>query len=430
MREHKKIMIAIVILILVLVLVVILILRQMAKINSTDYNSNTEFEQEIIYSANLQIKAETNRSKYYAVEDIINTYMRSIRNLQKEEVTDSQDALYSILDEQYISEFNIDKSSIKDKFNIYTYNEKVYIDHVYEIEKSAAINIFIVYGTTINTQEPFQIMVKTDSANNTFSLFPQEFMQKYGYSNTSDANKINITDSSIQKNGYNTFEYKNVNNEQMAIHYFEDIKNKVYETDGIYNLLDEEYKAKKFGNIEEYNSLLDKMKTEIMQRNIVNYKINNYDDYTQYILVDQEGSYYIVNETAVMEYTLMLDNYTVDLPEFIQEYNNSSDAQKTLLNIQKVFLAINDGDYKYVYNKLDTTFKQNNFPTLELFEEYVKQNFYKENSIGYSNYQTNNDLNIYTVTIENANDETSLKKEKNIIMQLKDGTDFVMSFNV
>ena len=160
------------------------------------------------------------------------------------------------------------------------------------------------------------------------------------------------------------------------------------------------------------------------------YQVNSYDDYTQYVCIDQNGKYYIFNETAIMNFELILDTYTVDIPQFTEQYNNSTDSEKVLLNIQKVFSAINDGDYNYVYNKLDSTFRQNNFPTLESFENYIIENFYENNSIGYSNYQTSGDLHIYVISITNADDGTSITLEKNFIMQLFDGTDFVMSFNV
>ena len=102
-----------------------------------------------------------------------------------------------------------------------------------------------------------------------------------------------------------------------------------------------------------------------------------------------------------------------------------------LLTQKKYYIIFkNDKDYNYVYNKLDNTFKQNNFPTLESFQTYITQNLYENNSIAYSNYQTSGNLHIYEISIKNAEDENSATVTKNFIMQLLDGTDFVMSFNV
>ena len=106
---------------------------------------------------------------------------------------------------------------------------------------------------------------------------------------------------------------------------------------------------------------------------LAQYQVTEEDGYTQYLLVDQNGKYYIANETAVMKYTTLLDTYTVDLPQFTESYNSANDSRKAGLNLQKVVDAINNNDYEYVYNKLDETFKSNNFPTLESFEQYSKQ---------------------------------------------------------
>ena len=45
-----------------------------------------------------------------------------------------------------------------------------------------------------------------------------------------------------------------------------------------------------------------------------------------------------------MDFDVILDVYTVEIPELTEQYNNSTDAEKVLMNIQKVFYAINDGD--------------------------------------------------------------------------------------
>lgn len=130
-----------------------------------------------------------------------------------------------------------------------------------------------------------------------------------------------------------------------------------------------------------------------------------------------------------MDFKMILDTYTIDLPQFIEKYNQANDETKVALNLQKVFEAINDEDYNYVYNKLDDTFKQNNFPTLESFEEYVKNNFYSKNTITKANYTMENDMYVYGLNISNADNENEFIT-KEFIVKLEEETDFVMSFNI
>lgn len=430
MNKTKKIIILLLLLLVVLLVVVVTLMLNLEDENTTDYNDNTEFEQQDIYVPSENIGKETNRNKYYAVSNIVDDYMNILDDL-KDGSEESIQSMYNILDKEYIEEFNITTTNIAEKFNLYDANEKAYIDDMYEIEMSASINFYLIYGTTIYGGESFELIVKTDSANSTFSIFPEEYLEAHNYSYENSKEDFNISINDIEENNDNIYEYENVSDYQMVIYYFEDIINKVYEDNGLYNILNEEYRNIKFENIDNFNTYLNELKeNQVELRSITNYQINNYDDYTQYILIDDLNNYYIINETAVMEYTVILDTYTIDLPQFTEQYNNATDAEKVLLNIQKVFAAIDDGDYKYVYNKLDSTFRQNNFPTEEEFETYITQNFYENNSVTASNYQTSGNLHIYEVEIENEDDETSSIVTKNFIMQLLEGTDFVMSFNV
>ena len=325
MDTIKKIIITIGILVILLIITLIIILIITNKNSATDYDSNTEFEQQILYEPNNNIEKESNRNQYYAVKSIAEKYMKSLNNLKESNINDNANAIYSILDKQYIEEFNITEANTKDKLNIYTDNEKIYINNMYTLEKSNSIKIYFIYGTTINTSEQIKLLVKTDSKNNTFSIFPQEYMDKYGYNEQSNVESINISQDEILPNQYNTFKYINISDEQMSIYYFEDFKNKVFEENGLYNILDEEYRQKKFASTEEYNSYLTDLKEDVISRNIVKYDINKKDGYNEYILIDQENKYYIFKENAVMDYTLILDTYTIDLPQFTEKYNKSND---------------------------------------------------------------------------------------------------------
>ena len=140
----------------------------------------------------------------------------------------------------------------------------------------------------------------------------------------------------------------------------------------------------------------------------------------------ENGKYYIFMEEEVGKYSVVLDTYTIDLPEFIEKYNSANEKTKVGLNIQKVFDAINNEDYEYVYNKLDNTFKQTNFKTVQELKNYVIQNF-SGKQLKYGECQQQGSLYIFDITItEGTKQEVSFS----VVMQLKEGTDFVMSFNV
>lgn len=132
-----------------------------------------------------------------------------------------------------------------------------------------------------------------------------------------------------------------------------------------------------------------------------------------------------------MKYTLILDTYTIDIPEFTDKYNTATDQEKVILNLNKFMLALNDGDYKYAYNVLDDSFKTNNFPNYASFETYAKSNFFSNNTFDYAEFgNTAGTYYTYTVNITDASGESSNTTTKTFIMLLEDGTDFKLSFNV
>lgn len=344
------------------------------------------------------------------------------------------EAIYSMLDDEYIAFKNINNENVFQK--IERINESdVFISKMLVSQRDSNTAVYFVNGILqdIKTKQNsnFTIMVKVDMKNETFAVLLQDYVETY-YNNIEIGQELQITEfEDVTNKNYNTFDYQMVNEEEYIYNIFEEFKKYLmYSREEAYKKLDSVYSKNRFNTYNVFEEYVKKNIKSIVTMQMKQYQINNFDDYTQYVIVDQNGKYYIFNETAVMDYTVILDTYTIDLPQFTEKYNSSTDAEKVLLNIQKVFSAINDGDYRYVYNKLDPTFRQNNFPTETDFENYIKQNFYTNNSVGYSNYKTSGDLHIYEVSITDKDNETNPTKTKNFIMQLKEGTDFVMSFNV
>lgn len=232
-----------------------------------------------------------------------------------------------------------------------------------------------------------------------------------------------------QKYECNEFSFANVNTEDLILIYFNKYKNNMANNiQEAYDSLDEEYRNKRFGNINEYRIYVNNNYSKLMSATLKNYQVDTTNsDYTRYICTDNSGNYYIFRETAIMQYKLILDTYTIDLPEFIQKYNSSNENQKVALNIEKFITAINSKDYKYAYNCLAGSFKNNYFKTEAEFENYARANFYENNTVTYNNFEKQGDLFIYSVTITDA--KTENKKQKTFIMELREGTEFVMSFD-
>lgn len=242
------------------------------------------------------------------------------------------------------------------------------------------------------------------------------------------------------KNAYNEFEFATVTEEELITKYLEDYKKKALDyPEEAYNSLDILYRNNRFGSIDNYKKYIEEKREIIANLQLTKYLINSYDDYEEYICVDQYDSYYIFRATAVMQYTLILDTYTIDLPEFTEKYNKASEQEKVALNINKVITALNEKDYKYIYSKLADSFKNNYFKDEESLKEYLVNNLFDKNIVEFEEFAREGTLYTYKIKLTKIISED--EKEKyygknapmeyvNVVMQLNEGTDFVMSFSI
>ena len=440
MKNIKWIMIVLGVILIILIITVAIMLS-----SANDSQNNEIGDVGLVEDyENNQIKEVTNSTNFYTVSNVINQYLDIINsnnsiyygydenNNYAKIVSDEQIAtnVYGLLSENYITVNNITEINVLDYVDSIT-EEVIFLPTRMNVLERENVQIYSVYGieyTLSNTYlKDAYFIVTLDRNNYTFSIEPLD----NEYSSIDDIELQHNNDISIESTSYNTYTETSVSYEDVAKNYIYSYKTlALVKPDMAYNLLDEEYRNQKFGSLENFESYVNDNRQTIQQINLQQYQVNNYDDYIQYVMIDQNNKYYIFNETAVMDYTLMLDTYTIDLPEFTEKYNSGTDQVKVGMNLEKVFSAINDGDYEYVYNKLDSTFRQNNFPTLSDFENYISENLYTSIDVAYGEYQTSGNLHVYEVNIKEKNNENSNTITKNFIMQLGEGTDFVMSFNV
>ena len=142
---------------------------------------------------------------------------------------------------------------------------------------------------------------------------------------------------------------------------------------------------------------------------------------------DINNKYFIINEKKLLDYSILLDEYTIDIPQFIEKYNYSDIQNKVALNIDKFIKGINDKNYNYSYSILADSFKQNKFPSINLFEQAVKNEFFENCSIEYSVFNEQGNNYIYSVVLRDTNSNNT--KNMIIVMKLGDETDFEMSYS-
>jgi len=357
------------------------------------------------------ISTVKNRTDFFTVQSIVNKYLNII-------VSGDQNKLRDILDKEYLQNNDINMIQSYNNIQLFT-AEKIY----YRVENN--ISTYFVYGIIEEDimdekmpENEFNITVVVDYNNNTFSIIPKEIenIDTYKY-----------TTGNIDVNDNNTYTTVAITDENMANLYLNEYRdNAMYNSEKAYDLLNSEYRNKKFGSLEKYKEYVNKRVSKIALLKLDKYLIKERENYTEYTLIDTDGNYYIFQENAPMQYTVILDTYTINIPEFIEKYDKAYKRDKVIMNIERFFEAINLFDYEYAYGKLDESFKNKYFSSLSEFEEYAKENFEYDEKIDYIEFSDSD--GIYTYDIELKNGENII--QKTFTVKLLEGTDYKLSFNV
>ena len=448
MSNKKKIIICAIICLIIIILILAILLINVSKEGSTEDDELLESKEEIGSSDQnpISLLRTNNVITYYTVDECIKAYIAML------EVEDSG-VLLTYLNEDYINENNINNGNI---LNILEKYEDYNTYRTIEMYELANYTITSYYVKGRIDRKNVYFTVHLDVNNQTFDIEP--ITEEFYNSRINDKNSIDQNEiKTINKKVYNSFVYKDLNDEVISKLYFSDyIKAMLTDSEEAYRLLDEEYKEKRFDTIDKFNHYIQENRDRLnysyeteekdvsdyddydeyyenLNKNenlgLNKYSVEEFIDYTRYVCVDGCNNYYIFFITNPGEYKVMVDSYTIDFEEFTEKYNSSSSDVKVGMNTQKIIEAINSKDYQYIYDKLDDTFK-NNYSTLNSLKEYIENNLFNINMMEYTNFYQEGDVYIYKLKVKDAQNIDTTEKELTIIMSLKEGTDFVMSFSI
>lgn len=360
--------------------------------------------------------------------------------------------LFKLLKSDYIKQNQITEDNVISKLKDLFPNseEEFYLEKVYTRD-SLDKPIYYIEGYLGNNAQAYYMVVDWDLDNETFCIYPinKEEYEKYITEKLKEENNF-----SIEKNEYNNLKVIILSNEEKAEKYMRSyIRKASYHSSQAYQIIDSTYREKKFSSFEEYREYLINKKDELISFDNSKIKslsdFNTEEEYNEYInnlkigrlekysfeeidgtrrciCIDNYNNYYIFNITSAMQYTIILDVYTIDLPEIAEQYQSTDEKGKVQINIQKVIQAVNDNDYKYLYSKLDETFKNNNFSNIDKFKDFINTKFYNLNKIQNATY--NQDGNIYICDLQISNENET--KTVRILIRLLEDANYVISFSI
>ena len=418
MKNTIKKTIIILIILIIIISIIVVIYKKKVMNNNDEKDQNFESESFEI-SSEEGISKVTSDDQFYNVRDCVQYYIDYINDK-------NYDAIYKVLEKNYINSNNITTKSLENS-NIKLSGNQFIATNMNEIEKGIDISVYFVYGYLINSNdnnifEEKQYTVILDNSKDVFSIVPESLEKETSY-------EYNLDIEEDTEDYYNEIEYKIYSEKEILTEYFNYYKNLARSNpDKAYLLLDEEYRNKRFNNDkQEYTNYLKDI--DIENININKYKCDVYDEYKEYVCIDKDNKYYIFKEIAPMEINIKLDTYTINTSEFNEKYNKGNEQIKVGMNIEKIITALNNNDYNYVYNKLDNSFKNNNFKTVNKFESYIRENIFDKNIAEYEKFTEEGQTYIYELKLKESEDSTETKN-MTVIMKLLEDNDFTMSFNI
>lgn len=383
---------------------------------------DTEIEENIDEPTEMQRVKDNNT--YYTVTSCIEKLLGFVKKENKEGILD-------LLDKSYVESEKINADNLNKYIKSLGKYQKLYTSEIYEKNDGIKGKRFFVKGKQAigyNKEENIDIwyVIKVNNDESRFSIIPY-----YEEAEVSDLENNYKNDGEILENNENFFVMKYATDDYMAKEYFYNFQYSIlYDYKNFYNKIDEEYKNKRFGNKEGYLKYIKDNTTAIDNMTLQEYRVKENLDYTEYICLDNRSNYYTIKATDVMEYTIILDDYTIKTAEFVEEYNSSEESQKVYTNIEIFIKMINNKDYDAAYGVLNETFRENNFETVDVFAEYMKNNFFDYTII--DSIKNMKKSGSYYVCEFNTSSGIALSSEKGketFIVALNDGTDFELSFD-
>lgn len=392
----------------------------------TDSESNEDKEENKYEEDQFAITLDTSINKvhgeanFVTIEQCINKYYKAVEDLDNQKITD-------LLSETYKTN-NSNIESLTQGF------EQFRIKEIYCKELDFTKKEYYVFGNLLwknySGMSTILVIVNVDTTNNTFSITPTniDITNEAEYNNILNQLSKQSQSNSIVKNNNNTYTKITMTTAEIIQYYLKDYTiMAVYYPEIGYNLLDEDYREKKFGSLEEYKTYINKNIQKIANATIVNYGYEDKEDYLEFTIIDSYSNEYIIKRINTMEYTVISDIYTTDIDLITQKYDEGDAEEKVTINIQKIASALNNRDFKYVYSKLSNEFKETHYPNVKQLENEMNNILHGTFTITIEDISQEGNQYICEINF-NGNTVNSSNIKMKMVMELKENRDFAMSF--
>ena len=422
------------IIIIIILIIIVILITSIMSINITKNKEEKEavtpgIEEERPFDVSERIT----RNEYYILSKITTTYIQSLNKNNSVYISIDENgnqtideeifrtSVMNLLSEEYIKDNKITINNLNNYVDILD-EQLFFIPTNMKGISTGNVKAYVVQGITVNLdyelKNELNVIINVDYNNRTFSIEPTS--KKY-----EEINTIKQIDN-IEKNDNNKYTTTGLNIENIVKDYMNNLKRMMLaKPELVYEHLDEEYKNKRFGSLDKFKEYVKNNEEEIKKMYIDEYLSNSFEDYSQYVGKDKYNNIYIFNEKAPLDYTILLDTYTINSEEFKKKYDESKNEYRVKLNVDKWIKMLNNRDYENAYKC-----REEKFGTEEDFEKYMREKFPLHYKLNVGITEEVNGIYKQKIMLQDITGESSEEIENTIIMQLKDNYEFVMSFEV
>ena len=406
MKINKRSIIAMIIFLLILLVVILVYGKKDDKSSNetpvdeyAEYQKNREREGQSANDAVAQIVEDLN--EYTTIQGIIEQFNENVKYLNATAadldliVNPGEEAsvvaeykqkglkyIENVLAPNYKEKYSVNQTYISNLLSQYA-KKKYTISNIYVVYDSEYINTYFVYGNYEGMQ--FNFVIVLDRYRNTYQMYLNNYFTEQGYSSKDIKTMKTLNVTSVEANDNNSFQYKNVEKEQtIGTYYDEFIKTVRNNPDQAYNMLDSEYRSKRFKSKEEFSKYIAGLPTDTMSK-MATYTTTNGNGYTEYVCKDLLGNIFIFKVAGAMKYSVILDTYTVNILAYQNEYSGADTSKKAELSLNRFFECINNKNYEKAYSYLNASFRDKEFGSVEAFKNYVQSNWFSVNKFSIGN---------------------------------------------
>ena len=386
--------------------------------NSTFLEDDEENEKLTSNNEKVGLQKVTDTSAYFVLKQCMNTYYNS-KKIK---------ANLGIIDSKAIESLSITEENVSSLVgNIET--PSFAIDEIYSQKIDNNKRFYVIYHrleTSSDTYKNSVIIIKIDKKNNIFSIYPFEFLEKNNLTNLKENNYINLN-KNIDNKAVNYYSNINTNDSDIVKELYSRFKfDLTKDINKLYNIIDEKYRNKRFESFEDFRRFVQERYEELTNDEIERFASNQYSNFIEYVGISKTKNYIFIFKD-LMNYTILLDNYTVGTPYYLKIYNSSLPHIEAKYCIDRVVTAINDKNYKFVYEKYDIL-KRQSLGSYNNFVKYLQNIFYDKTEYTVGDYEIigENVCYEYTVILDNKEEKQDLKRQIKIRIILKDNADFIM----